>query len=346
MISKIKIHYENQLPFVMYRKPNTSKILSLLQHSKELITVDKLERPGFIMAPFLSTDLKILIPIEKSEKITFEKKYIGSSSSLKLNPYHYTEDTIVRYKDLITRAIRHIKKEKAKKIVVSREEVFEVKTLDPFTIFQNMLYKYPNAYCYLWFHPSIGLWMGATPETLISYKQGKLKTMSLAGTRNISEKMQKWNAKEIEEQVLVTNYIKQKLNSKNIQPNIGATTTITAGNLEHLCTIIESDIEKKQIHEIVSLLYPTPAICGLPLNEAKTFITEEEPYNRTYYTGYLGEVFVQKDQVELMVNLRCMSFIDNKLSVYVGGGITASSDVDKEWEETVYKSFTIKNCWY
>ena len=39
-----------------------------------------------------------------------------------------------------------------------------------------------------------------------------------------------------------------------------------------------------------------------------------------------------------------MQLIDDKTLLYVGGGITKDSSSEKEWQETVNKTTTIKNC--
>ena len=88
-------------------------------------------------------------------------------------------------------------------------------------------------------------------------------------------------------------------------------------------------------------MHPTPAVCGLPRDMAREFILENEKYNRSYYTGFLGELNINQ-KTALFVNLRCMQIYDNKSVIYVGGGITKDSNSEKEWEETVSKSKTMK----
>ena len=61
---------------------------------------------------------------------------------------------------------------------------------------------------YCWFHPKVGLWIGATPELLFKVEGKRLTTISLAGTQAFNEyETVKWSAKEIEEQQIVTDYI-------------------------------------------------------------------------------------------------------------------------------------------
>ena len=100
------------------------------------------------------------------------------------------------------------------------------------------------------------------------------------------------------------------------------------------------------MQEIVRLLHPTPAVCGFPKEEAKVFILENEQYDRRYYTGFLGELN-QSDvngvlNSDLFVNLRSMEIEGSNANIYIGCGITKDSIPEKEWEESVNKSQTMK----
>ncbi|MFB1039347.1 MAG: chorismate-binding protein, partial [Polaribacter sp.] len=101
------------------------------------------------------------------------------------------------------------------------------------------------------------------------------------------------------------------------------------------------------LEELIRALHPTPAVCGLPRELARTFLFENENYDRSFYTGFLGELNLQdsKDTAKssaLFVNLRCMRIQNNKAAIFVGGGITKDSDAANEWEETVFKAKTMK----
>lgn len=52
-------------------------------------------------------------------------------------------------------------------------------------------------------------------------------------------------------------------------------------------------------------LHPTPAVCGLPKEEAYQFILQTEPHDRLFYSGIIGWIDPQGDTT-LYVNLRCM----------------------------------------
>ena len=94
--------------------------------------------------------------------------------------------------------------------------------------------------------------------------------------------------------------------------------------------------------DILQELHPTPAVCGLPKEEAYHFILNNEGYNRAYYTGIIGWLDPQ-GETTLYVNLRCMNITDKTATFYAGGGILPSSTVETEWEETQQKMNTMRN---
>ena len=110
-----------------------------------------------------------------------------------------------------------------------------------------------------------------------------------------------------------------------------------------------------KLDNLINKLHPTPAVCGLPKEEAKDFILKNEGYHREFYTGFLGELNMPAEEgikdnksTSLFVNLRCMKIQphskggNNSAIVYIGGGITKDSDPENEWKETVAKSEVMK----
>lgn len=48
-------------------------------------------------------------------------------------------------------------------------------------------------------------------------------------------------------------------------------------------------------------------------------------------------------KTDLYVNLRCMNITSEVLTLYAGGGLLASSELEDEWQETEKKMRTMKN---
>jgi isochorismate synthase len=231
-----------------------------------------------------------------------------------------------------------------------QEKRIELPNFDLNSLFVKLANAYPTAFAYCWFHPEIGLWMGATPETLLKVNGNIFQTVALAGTQLYegSEEVL-WQNKEKEEQQYVTDYIVDSLSNSVSEVQISTPKTIKAGNLLHLKTAIQGIIDKKtNLNDLVLLLHPTPAVGGLPKINAINFINKSEGYNREYYAGFLGEInYNNNSESDLYVNLRCMKIQKNSelntAHLYIGCGITKSSIPEKEWFETVNKAMTLKN---
>lgn len=353
-------YFDDALPFVLYSKPNTSIIKGIFQDNDIVYTANNLTESGFVFSPFNSNKQTVLIPTEQSSSIEINTVITESTGDFKdLETPNEAKDFHI---SLVSKAIDNIKKGAFKKVIISRVEDVKLSESNPIELFKRLLAQYKTAFVYCWYHPKIGLWLGATPETLLSVTGNRFTTMSLAGTQEFKgEENPKWEAKETKEQELVTAYLINSLKTTVSSLSIGKTETIKAGNLLHLRTQV-SGVFNKNLKEVIDILHPTPAVCGLPKDVAKAFILEKENYNREFYTGFLGELNIVEKKTRnsnrrnvensaystiktvsnLFVNLRCMQLTDVKASIYVGGGITKDSIPENEWQETVNKTQTMK----
>jgi len=345
ILEEIQQSYNNKLPFVAYSKPDSDMLQAYFMNTDDLVYSKNLSESGFVFAPFLKSESIVLFNSENSQY--FEKE-IYISDSIKNSEIENSDSTSEFHIQLVQKTIEQIKKGAIQKIVISRKEEVQLKDFDLLRIFKNLLLKYKNALVYVWYHPKVGLWLGASPETLLSLKHDTFSTMSLAGTQQkINDEDPNWSAKEFEEQQLVTDFIERQLSSISSELNILPRQTTLAGNLWHLKTKINGVLKnEKSLYDLVYKLHPTPAICGFPKEEARSFILENEYYNRTFYTGFLGEINIKSGNSmnsNLFVNLRCMNIQNNIANLYIGGGITKDSNAEKEWLETVAKSQTMKS---
>jgi isochorismate synthase len=189
--------------------------------------------------------------------------------------------------------------------------------------------------------------MGATPELLFRSDGRHAQTVSLAATQPRRPDGQYcWFTKEIEEQAFVSRY------TLDVLHRFGFSTYQTKGpqdletaTVAHLKTsfFFSGEHIKDRLGEFVGQLCPTPAVCGLPKAEAACFIQEFEPHERRYYTGFLGPWRLEQSGTDVYVNLRSMEIEESQYVLYTGGGITARSNPEQEWEETTQKSRTLLN---
>ncbi|GGK52629.1 MULTISPECIES: isochorismate synthase [Flavobacteriaceae] len=342
---KINDVYNTSVPFVVFRKPNDTKITALYQNSSALYLLKSFEESGFIFSPFNKNESKILLPSNNCNKFSavIEKDFNVSKI---VSEFKFDENLEAKnqHMSIVQDAIDFIHTNQAKKIVLSRGEKVSCNEIEVFNVLKKMLNSYKNAFVYLWFHPKVGLWMGATPERLISIdKQLNLKTMALAGTQKFNGTLEvKWEEKELLEQQYVTDYILENIKDNTYKIETKGPYTTKAGSLLHLLTDISATLKAPNLlGNLINALHPTPAICGIPQNIATEFILKNENYNRAFYSGYLGELNIN-DATNLFVNLRCMQIKENKANLYIGGGITNKSIAENEWDETVAKAEIMK----
>ena len=366
---QLQNHFKENFPLVAYKKPNGSSLKAFLQLNAEVYQAETFLERGFVFAPFNSEEKSILFPLEHSEQIS-------SSIDLDYLNFEITKDHRAEVSNqneskrhhinLVERGISAINDNSFQKIVLSREVIINKVPNDTLKLFRKLLSEYSDAFVYLWFHPKVGLWMGATPETLLQVKGLNFKTMALAGTSSAQSTAEvNWDDKNLTEQNIVVTYIKNSLNPIVDNLNISAPKTVKAGTLFHIRSDISGllNSDKNNLKILIESLHPTPAVCGLPKDKAKAFIVKHENYKRDFYTGFLGELNLTNSQsrntnrrnvennaygivrksTELFVNLRCMKLNKKSISIYVGGGITKDSEPESEWEETVNKSKTMLN---
>ncbi len=344
---KLHQHKQLQLPFTLFSYPGQAMVKAYLQNDTSLNLNNDFNKSGFVFAPF-DTDNEKSIWFYDSECQVLETDMLGFE--FKSRRPLFRENELYQqlfHQKSVSKAIEAIKKGDLYKVIISRKEIQQLDHIDVFQIFQNICLTYPKTFCYCWFHPQIGLWMGASPETLINIKEGYFETMALAGTQSYEGTTDVvWGQKEKEEQQFVVDAIKEALTKNDCVDSIEIKNTITqkAGSLLHLKTPIKARVKgKNSLKQLIEVLHPTPAVCGLPNDISKGFISSNEGYDRTYYTGFLGEV-KSTEEVNLFVNLRCMEMFEeaSKAAIYVGGGITEASNAEAEWYETVNKSQVMK----
>lgn len=231
------------------------------------------------------------------------------------------------------------------KLVLSRSlTIGKAPDFCPSSVFSAACRRYIHSYVYLCYTPQTGIWLGSTPEIILSGEQDKWNTVALAGTQPLQDGKlpQVWDEKNRKEQDYVASYIRRQLLSLGILSTENGPYPAYAGALSHLKTDFHFSLkDNKGLGDLLKVLHPTPAVCGLPKEEAYRFILENEGYDRRYYSGFIG--WLDPDgRTDLYVNLRCMHIEHDRLTLYAGGGLLASSELNDEWLETEKKLQTMK----
>jgi isochorismate synthase len=320
-----KVFLTKEDMFVAFSLPGENDI--------QLYLHDEKGKHEFVIHPF----------IRKSVDTTFIK-----SSSVLFNPnIQFKNDTSNSIKetkksDYTSQAfqlLQNIEHGQFSKAILSRIKTVDLSNPDYGSIFKSLVNTYQKAFCYFFNIPGQGSWMGASPEVLLKSNVDGFETVALAGTlANPEFGDPAWTTKEKEEQQIIVDYVKEKLDARNIDYTLKGPRNSVAGKVVHLKSVFASNQVIDPV-DVALALHPGPAISGFPVDKALDFISRTELHKRDYYCGFLGPV--SDSHTTLFINLRCMQLFEKSVSIYVGGGLTKDSIVESEWEETELKSQTL-----
>ncbi len=335
---------------VLYRLPYATDTNLLIGDAQEIHSlIEALGNEGFAFTPAETSHGHkpyLIIPdstlqIEAMDKVQFPSfQTIVSNTS----PIISSQAEYLAQANLVIAAIKSGGLEKA---ILSRIKKHEIGSFNPWETYKELCAAYPAVMVYWVSIPGVGTWIGATPETLIKLVDGQAETIALAGTqKDLGNNLENvaWGEKEQQEQAIVSDNIQSLINEYYPAESIdvdGPKTTST-GALLHLATTFRWPAKQdvSALEAFIKSLHPTPAIVGQPREAALNLIAETEPQDRAYYTGLLGPVS-RNGYTHLFVNLRCMQVFNDYLALYVGGGLTAASNPDAEWQETELKAQTL-----
>ncbi len=331
---------KQELPFVFYRLPDDSQV-HFMAETNPGVNVPA-PTPGFMFNPFLRSDKVPACFIRK------DIHFAGKADDLKGVKFNIDDvcgkdsaNEKVTKEDFclqVEKAVKDIRKGKLEKVILSRVEKVNVAEKNPVINFVALCKKYPTAFVSLVVITGKTVWLTASPELLVSLEGDTVRSVSLAGTKPANNEVP-WGEKEKIEQQMVTDYIYSALAHNCVDVEMSGPEEVVAGNVAHLKTVFSGTLNTG-MYQILNELHPTPAVCGLPKEKALEFIREIEKHQRKYYSGYLGPCNMN-GKTEWYVNLRCAELFNGRANLFIGGGITADSIPEKEWNETIMKAQTL-----
>jgi len=162
----------------VYCKPNSDVMIGVFQRDDTLHLITDYTESGFAFVSFDGEE-KYLIPSEQSdvyvEKVSLDTFYLPNVIAIKTNDLEKNA-----FESLVKKGLDAIENGTIEKVVLSRKEVFEIPNLAIESLLNGLQFNYPNAFNYCFFHPKIGMWIGATPEQLLQVEDVKIKIKKLA----------------------------------------------------------------------------------------------------------------------------------------------------------------------
>jgi menaquinone-specific isochorismate synthase len=250
--------------------------------------------------------------------------------------------------DSMRLALQSIKQQQVQKIVLAHTA--NVTASQDFSVprsVANLRDRHPHCYT---FATSDGLgncFIGASPERLVTVRNGLLIADALAGSaargrsplldRQLGQQLMA-DPKEQHEHRLVRDFIANALVELGLHPQWSATPRLLQlANIQHLWTPIRTVLPKNVSPlAVVGALHPTPAVAGLPRDLACAKIQEYEKVDRSLYAAPLGWIDIDGD-CEFVVGIRSALITGDRARLYAGAGIVAGSQIQKEVAEIQLK---------
>ena len=257
--------------------------------------------------------------------------------------------TEAQWDALIGRAVAAIETGALNKVVLARVcEVRANEAIDAAAPLAALDTHYRDSYRFL-FEPRPGqAFLGATPELLVGKSGRAVTTMALAGSVARGRTPAEDDAlaaqllastKDRQEHQFVIDAIRAHLAAAAGALDVpGAPTVLRLRNIQHLYTPIHGQLRRpgESVLRLVRRLHPTPAMGGVPREQALAFLRDAEPFPRGWYAAPIGWFDAALDGV-FAVGIRSAITQYARAWLYAGAGIVAQSTAESEWAETALK---------
>jgi para-aminobenzoate synthetase component 1 len=188
-----------------------------------------------------------------------------------------------------------------------------------------------------------------SPETFFKIEDGRIYSFPMKGTvdasiENAVEQILS-SPKEAAEHATIVDLIRNDLSKVASEVRVDKYRYIDVlrtnmGELLQVSSQISGKLPAdylKELGELIFELLPAGSISGAPKDKTLKIIAASETHERGYYTGVFG-VFNGKE-IDCGVMIRFIEKIDNQLVFKSGGGITANSNVQSEYDEMIQKVY-------
>ena len=193
----------------------------------------------------------------------------------------------------------------------------------------------------------------ASPERFLQMKKGTVHTRPIKGTRKRGETPEEDrmmrdelqnSEKDKSELLMIVDLERNDLNRVCVPGSVKVTELFTVeeyATVFHLVSDIEGTLQEgKNIMDLLEAAFPGGSITGAPKYRAMEIIDELEHGKRNLYTGSIGYLTLDGD-CDFNIVIRTALHKDGRYHLGVGGGITAESDLEFEYEETLQKAKAI-----
>jgi menaquinone-specific isochorismate synthase len=252
-----------------------------------------------------------------------------------------------QWKQSVDDVVEDLKKGPLKKVVLARElRLYFDNPIKAELILENLYNQQRDSFIFV-FESNGDCFIGATPERLVKKQGNDVFSTCLAGSikrgKNDSEdeilgKTLLNDEKNLIEHGFVVEMIKEALEESCEEIILPAKPQLMRiRDIQHLYTPVIGKCQKDaSLLLLVERLHPTPALGGLPKQEAVEKIRQVEELDRGLYAAPLGWVDYRGNG-EFSVSIRSGLIQGKEASLFAGCGVVANSNSESEYLETSLK---------
>ncbi|MFZ2354304.1 MAG: anthranilate synthase component I [Lactococcus raffinolactis] len=314
----------------------------IFDHKKEQITI--VESDIYSGRSELDQELAmslVLSNLTQPHKNEFE--------TVKLNPLSFTSNTAkAEFMGMVEQAQTYIKNGDMFQIVLSQRLTSQI-TGNPFDYYRNLRLTNPSNYLYFLDFGDYQI-MGASPESLVSVKNGVVTTNPIAGTRprgadeaedDALSKDLLGDQKEVAEHRMLVDLGRNDIGKISKVGTVKVTKYMEVEYFRyvmHLTSVVKGELlDSVSSLDALKSTLPAGTVSGAPKIRAMQRIYELEKTKRGIYAGAIGYLSSNSD-MDFAIALRTMVLKDGKAHAQAGAGIVFDSVPENEYQETLNKA--------
>jgi anthranilate synthase component 1 len=257
-----------------------------------------------------------------------------------------------RFEGMVERIVEYIHAGDAYQVVPSQRWSAEV-PVEAFSIYRGLRAVNPSPYMYFLDFGDFEI-AGASPEPLVTVRDGRIETRPIAGTRprgasaeedeQIREELLA-DQKERAEHVMLVDLGRNDVGrvSEYGSVNVDAYMEIEAySHVMHIVSRVSGRLrEGVGPLDALRAILPAGTLSGAPKVRAMQIIDELEPVKRGGYGGAIGYLSYTGD-LDTCIHIRTVVVKDGVAHVQAGGGTVADAKPDYEFRESEAKSRAVK----
>ena len=184
--------------------------------------------------------------------------------------------------------------------------------------------------------------VSASPELFLARRGRRLWTKPIKGTRPLGAAAElRRSAKDAAEHVMIVDLERNDL-SRVCEPGTVRWPELLKPRrltgVEHMVSTVEGTLRQDVgLAEILEATFPGGSVTGAPKIAAVDLIAELEPVGRGASMGALGRVYGNGD-FDLALTIRTFAIAEERIHLWVGGGVVWDSDPAAEVEESWTKA--------